>query len=105
MPTEEDDGSGARGTLHGANTMALEDFDGDGDLDLFWGDFFEPGVLLKEYRGRGIALHEVRCNWLSDPEARRVVRVELDETKTDLEPAAAVVERKRRRKKRKKANP
>ncbi len=40
-----------RGTLHGANTMALEDFDGDGDLDLFWGDFFEPGVLLIENRG------------------------------------------------------
>ena len=31
--------------------MALEDFDGDGDLDLFWGDFFEPGLLLIENRG------------------------------------------------------
>ena len=41
----------SRGTLHGANTMALEDFDGDGDLDLFWGDFFEPGLLLIENRG------------------------------------------------------
>ncbi len=40
-----------RGTLHGANTMALVDFDNDGDLDLFWGDFFEPGVLLIENRG------------------------------------------------------
>ncbi|MFQ5742312.1 MAG: FG-GAP-like repeat-containing protein [Acidobacteriota bacterium] len=35
-----------RATLHGANTMALEDIDGDGDLDLFWGDFFEPGLLF-----------------------------------------------------------
>ena len=32
--------------MHGANTMALADHDGDGDLDLFWGDFFEPGLLL-----------------------------------------------------------
>ncbi len=42
----------ARGSaLHGANTMALEDYDGDGDLDLFWGDYFEPGLLLIENRG------------------------------------------------------
>jgi uncharacterized protein (DUF2141 family) len=32
-------------TLHGANTMALTDVDGDGDLDILWGDFFEPGLL------------------------------------------------------------
>jgi len=38
-------------TLHGANTMALEDIDGDGDLDLFWGDFFEPGLLYIENTG------------------------------------------------------
>ena len=34
------------GTLHGANTMFFKDIDNDGDKDLFWGDFFEPGVLL-----------------------------------------------------------
>ncbi|MDH5804307.1 MAG: VCBS repeat-containing protein, partial [Gemmatimonadota bacterium] len=39
------------GSAHGANTMALVDFDRDGDEDLFWGDFFEPGVLLVENRG------------------------------------------------------
>jgi uncharacterized protein (DUF2141 family) len=33
------------GSLHGANTLALSDYDGDGDVDLFWGDFFEPGLL------------------------------------------------------------
>ncbi|MBA3895107.1 MAG: VCBS repeat-containing protein [Gemmatimonadales bacterium] len=33
-------------SMHGANTMALADHDGDGNLDLFWGDFFEPGLLL-----------------------------------------------------------
>ena len=37
--------------FHGANTMALEDIDGDGDLDLFWGDFFEPGLLFIENTG------------------------------------------------------
>ncbi len=34
------------GTLHGANTLAFYDVDSDGDEDLFWGDFFEPGLLL-----------------------------------------------------------
>jgi hypothetical protein len=33
-------------SMHGANTMALADHDGDRDLDLFWGDFFEQGLLL-----------------------------------------------------------
>lgn len=33
-------------TLHGANTLAFADMDADGDQDLFWGDFFEPGLLF-----------------------------------------------------------
>ena len=36
---------------HGANTLAFADIDADGDQDLFWGDFFEPGLLLIENGG------------------------------------------------------
>lgn len=39
------------GSLHGANTMALGDVDDDGDEDLFWGDYFEPGILFLENTG------------------------------------------------------
>lgn len=39
------------GTLHGANTLVLTDVDDDGDEDLFWGDFFEPGLLFIENTG------------------------------------------------------
>ncbi len=35
-------------TLHGANSMAWHDVDGDGAQDLVWGDFFEPSVLFIE---------------------------------------------------------
>ncbi len=38
-------------TRHGANALSFGDFDGDKDLDFFWGDFFEPGVLLIENNG------------------------------------------------------
>ena len=44
-------GSASRPSLHGANTMAFADVDADGDPDLYWGDFFEPGLLLIENRG------------------------------------------------------
>ena len=39
------------GSLHGANSMAFADIDQDGDLDFFWGDFFERGVLFVENTG------------------------------------------------------
>ena len=41
----------ASDSRHGANTMAFADIDSDGDKDLFWGDFFEPSVLLIENTG------------------------------------------------------
>ncbi len=44
-----------RPTRHGANALAFADFDGDGDVDLFWGDFFERGILLIENVGRSCA--------------------------------------------------
>lgn len=45
-------GEGARPSLHGANTMAFGDVDGDGDPDLLWGDFFEQGLLLLTNHGQ-----------------------------------------------------
>lgn len=39
------------GSMHGANSMAFADVDGDNDQDLFWGDFFEPGVLFIQNSG------------------------------------------------------
>lgn len=39
------------GSRHGANAIAFIDYDSDGDEDLFWGDFFEPGLLLIQNTG------------------------------------------------------
>ena len=36
---------------HGANTLTFYDIDADSDQDLFWGDFFEAGLLFFENRG------------------------------------------------------
>ncbi len=44
-------GGNPAGSLHGANTLALADLDADGDSDLFWGDFFEAGLLYIENEG------------------------------------------------------
>ncbi|MDB4915001.1 MAG: hypothetical protein JWM95_2645 [Gemmatimonadetes bacterium] len=37
--------------LHGANTLTFADVDGRGVLDLYWGDFFEQGLLRFENTG------------------------------------------------------
>ncbi len=39
------------GTMHGANTLTFADIDNDNDQDLFWGDFFEPSLLLIRNEG------------------------------------------------------
>jgi hypothetical protein len=41
--------------LHGQNGLSFTDYDADGDLDLFWGDYFSYGVRLYE-SGGGAAL-------------------------------------------------
>jgi hypothetical protein len=50
-----------RPSRHGANTLAFGDVDGDGDLDLFWGDYFEAGLLLIRNEGT------CRTPWLQGP--------------------------------------
>jgi hypothetical protein len=42
-------------SMHGANTLAVFDVDGDGDPDILWGDFFEPGLLW--IRNQGTCTH------------------------------------------------
>lgn len=42
-------------SMHGANTMAVFDVDADGDPDILWGDFFEPGLLW--IRNQGTCAH------------------------------------------------
>ncbi len=42
-------------SAHGANTMAVFDVDADGDPDILWGDFFEPGILW--LRNQGTCTH------------------------------------------------
>ena len=39
------------GVRHGANTLTFADVNDDDAPDLFWGDFFEPGLLLIENTG------------------------------------------------------
>jgi hypothetical protein len=40
-----------RPTSHGSNALTFVDYDADEDTDLFWGDFFEPSIVLLENIG------------------------------------------------------
>ena len=42
---------GGKPSLHGANTMIVSDIDRDGDPDIIWGDYFEPGLLWLKNTG------------------------------------------------------
>jgi hypothetical protein len=57
------------GTRHGANTMAFADHDQDQDLDLYWGDFFERGVLLIANQSASCALPALRTQPVQLPGA------------------------------------
>jgi hypothetical protein len=43
--------SPAGASRHGANAITFTDLDRDGDLDLFWGDFFSPSLYVIENTG------------------------------------------------------
>ncbi len=57
------------GSLHGANTLTFADVDADGDQDLFWGDFFEPGLLFIENTGPNCATPVLRGEPVPFPES------------------------------------
>ena len=46
---------------HGASALSLVDLDGDGDLDLLWGDFFSPSFYLVRNDGTPTAPRLVRA--------------------------------------------
>lgn len=43
--------AGGQGSMHGANAIAIQDLDGDGAPELFWGDFFAPSLFYFANQG------------------------------------------------------
>ena len=51
---------------HGANSISFYDIDYDSDLDLFWGDFYQPGLFYLENYGNNSDPHFVDSLMVDD---------------------------------------
>ncbi|GIS71832.1 MAG: hypothetical protein CM1200mP10_14090 [Candidatus Neomarinimicrobiota bacterium] len=51
---------------HGANSISFYDLDNDSDLDLIWGDFYQPGLFYLENYGNNTDPHFVDSLMVDD---------------------------------------
>ena len=51
---------------HGANSISFYDLDNDSDLDLIWGDFYQPGLFYLENYGNNTDPHFVDSLMIDD---------------------------------------